>query len=69
MPREPAFTGEGYFVRGLAGDAGFDCLPLFAAEAVFASAPAGAGWCTLSPPFAIVLTPFHLALRSAPALP
>jgi len=64
---KPAFTGKGYFVRGLAGDTGFDCLPLLAAWAVFASALAGAGWCALSPPFAMVLTPFHLALRSAPA--
>ena len=70
VPRDPAFTGEGYLVRGLAVDSGFDCFsPLFAAWAVFASAPAGAGWCDLSPPFAIVLTPFHLAWRSALACP
>ena len=49
----------GYFVRGLAADVGFDALlPLLAASAVFATAPAGAGWCALSPPFDMNLTPF-----------
>jgi hypothetical protein len=33
-------------------------LPLLAASAVFATAPAGAGWCALSPPFDMNLTPF-----------
>jgi len=61
---EPA---GGYFACGLATGFGVDCVPLFAAWAVFASAPAGAAWCALSPPFAMVLTPFHLAWRSAPA--
>ena len=34
-----------HFVRGLAVDAGLDCLLPVLAGAVFASAPLGAGWC------------------------
>ena len=49
-----------YFARGLAVDCGLDCRsPLLAVLAVFASAPVGAGWCDLSPPFDILLTSFR----------
>jgi len=49
-----------YLVRGLAVDCGLDCRsPLLAVLAVFASAPVGAGWCDLSPPFDILLTSFR----------
>ena len=68
VPRKPAFTGYGLLRPRLGRGRGLDCWSPLLAAAVFASAPAGAGWCDLSPPFAIHLTPFHLALRSAPAL-
>ena len=57
-----SLPAEGYFACGLAADAGFGCCALpwvAAASAAFASAPLGAVWWTLSPPFAMVLTPFR----------